>query len=539
MLTIPENKKLDYSHIPKNPGCYIYRDINNEIIYIGKAKNLVNRIRSYFSSSKNHSIKTKHLVSKIASVDWIIVDNEVEALLLENNLIKKHYPKYNIDLKDNKKFAYLKITDDLFPKILTTRVVGKDGTYFGPYTDGYQRVQLIKTAVSIFKLRVCKVLPKNACLNFHIGICTAPCINNVDEKQYNEQVVKAKEFLKGNMTETIAQLTAEMKKCSDELKFEKALERKRQLEAISNLMDKQRVELVKRYDQDVISMIINNENAIFETFAISKGVLSSKSEYKLQYGEDVFEEFIKRYYSSRNIPQEIIVNKKFYGSDSDKIVLEKYLSKLRNGKVTITHPKKGDKLALVKLAEKNALMNLEENTVLKELQEKLNLPEYPKIIECFDISNLGYEHIVGGMTRFVDGRADKSGYRKFKINTTALKQDDFMAMGEVVLRRYKRLKLEDQKFPDLIIIDGGLGQLNAALSSLKSLGLKIPIISLAKQNEEIFSPSSNDPIQFDNNSKMMILIREIRDSVHSFVLGYNKKRREMKLRDEFKNLKNK
>ena len=537
MLIITADKKVDYSQIPKNPGCYIYKDLNDEIIYIGKAKNLVNRIRSYFSSPEQQSVKTKHLVSKIHSVEWIVVDNEVEALLLENNLIKKHYPKYNIDLKDNKRYAYIKITSERYPRILTTRKVAKDGTYFGPYTDGYQRVQLIRTAVSIFKIRTCKVLPKHECLNFHIGICTAPCIKNVDDKQYSKQVDSAIRFLKGDMNDTVAILKDEMSQFSKELKYEKALERRRQLEAISGIIDKQKVELIKSFDQDVISMIKYNDTAIFEIFMIAKGVISGKGEFKTEYTENIFEEFLKRYYSSRKIPYEIVVNEKFYETESDREVLEKYFSTLRNGKVIITYPEKGDKLSLVKLAEKNALMNLEENKTLLELQDKLNLPQYPKVIECFDISNLGYEHIVAGMTRFVDGRPDKSGYRKFLIKSTVGKQNDFMAMSEAVFRRYKRIKAEKGEYPDIIMIDGGLGQLTASLRSLKALGLKIPIIALAKEREEIYTPNEKVPMQFDKNSKMMLLLREIRDSVHNFVLGYNKKRREMKLRDEFKELK--
>jgi len=535
MLLIPSDKKLDYSLIPKSPGCYIYKDIDNVIIYIGKAKNLTNRIRSYFSS--NQSIKTQHLVAKIHSIEWIVVDNEVEALLLENNLIKKHSPKYNIDLKDSKRFAYIKITQERFPRILSTRKVTKDGYYFGPYTDGYQRVQLIRTAVSIFKIRTCKTLPKHACLNFHIGICTAPCIKNVSAEQYNIQVNNAKDFLKGNMDDTINILKNEMSQFSKELKFEKALERRKQLEAISQIFDKQKVELIKNFDQDIIALIHHNEDAIFEIFTVSKGVISGKAEYRLPFTEDIFEEFIKRYYTSRKIPYEIIVNTKFYESEEDKDVLELYFSKLRNQKVIITYPEKGDKIALIKLAEKNAYTNLEENKTLLQLQDALNLPEYPKIIECFDISNLSYDHIVAGMTRFVDGRADKSGYRKFKIKYTKDKNDDFASMSEVVYRRYKRLKNERSEYPDLIIIDGGLGQLNASLKSLKALGLKIPIIAIAKEREEIYTPNDNTPMQFDNNSKMMLLLREIRDSVHRFVLSYNKKRRDMRLREEFDELK--
>lgn len=537
MLIISPDGKIDYSQVPKSPGCYIYKDIEGNIIYIGKAKNLVNRIRSYFSSPAQQSVKTKHLVAKIHSIEWIVVDNEVEALLLENNLIKKHSPKYNIDLKDSKTFAYIKITDEKFPRILTTRKVTKDGTYFGPYTDGYQRMQLMRTAVSVFKIRTCKVLPKRACLNYHIGICTAPCIKNTDEQAYSIQIMDAKEFLKGNTSMITALLKEDMDKFSKELKFEKALERKRQLEAIDGVFEKQKVELIKNFDQDIIALVQHNDDAIFEIFTVSKGVIAGKQEYRVPYSEDIFEEFIKRYYSTRKIPYEIIVNDKFYDDEPDKEVLELYLSRLRNQKVVITYPEKGDKLALIRLAEKNALTNLEENKALIELQDKLNLPQYPKVIECFDISNLSYDHIVGGMTRFVDGKPDKSGYRKFLIRYTQGKNDDFASMSEVIYRRYKRLKNDRNGYPDLILLDGGLGQLNASLRSLKALGLKIPMITIAKENEEIYTPSDNAPLQFDKNSKMMLLIREIRDSVHKYVLSYNRKRRDMRLRKEFEGLK--
>ena len=526
-----ENHKPDFSKIPKNPGCYIYKDKENNIIYIGKAKSLINRIRSYFSGEQ--SLKTQHLVERINSVDWIVVDNEIEALLLENNLIKQHKPKYNIDLKDNRRYAYIEITNDKFPRILSTRKINKEGTFFGPYTDGYQRVQLIRTAVSIFKIRTCIKLPKNACLNFHIGICTAPCIKNVNEEQYAQQVQQAKLFLKGDIEPTIKILEEEMKNFSKDQKYEKALERKRQLEAISNIYDKQKVELIKGYDQDIIAMLKYNEYVIFDIFTVSKGIIQGKQEFKIEYSEDVFEEFLRRYYSTQKIPFEIIINQEI----EDKEVLEEYLSKLRNAKVIITIPEKGEKKELIELALKNASINLEENKTLIELQQALNIPEYPKIIECFDISNLGYEHIVAGMTRFVDGRPDKSGYRKFKINSTIGQQNDFAAMSEAVYRRYRRIKNEKGQYPDLIIVDGGLGQLSASLKSLKALGLKIPIIGLAKENEEIYIPNNATPLNFNNNSKMMLLLREIRDSVHRFVLSYNRKRREMKLRDQFEQLK--
>jgi excinuclease ABC subunit C len=299
---------------------------------------------------------------------------------------------------------------------------------------------------------------------------------------------------------------------------------------------KQKVERIERFDQDVIAFVKNNEQVIVYIIKILRGVMGGKEEYRLDYTNDVFEEFIKRYYETRNIPREIILNVKFYEEEKDREVLEEYLGAIRNGPVSIILPERGDKKSLIELAEKNAVMNLEENKTLKELQEALNLVEYPKIIECFDISNLGYEHIVAGMTRWIDGRKDKSGYRKFLIKSTVGKQDDFASIGEAVYRRYKRLKNERTEYPSLIIIDGGPGQLNMALRSLKHLGLKIPIISLAKKEEEIYLPGEKEPLRFDKNTKMMLLLREIRDSVHDYVLGYNKKRREMKMRGEFKEL---
>ncbi len=543
MIVIADNTKIDFSLIPKTPGCYIYKNKEQEIIYIGKAKNLLNRVRSYFSSSLQHTLKTKHLVQRIHSIEWILVDNEIEALLLENNLIKKNKPKYNIDLKDSKTFASIKITDENFPRILSTRKITKNGTYFGPYTDGFQRVQLLRTAVSLFKLRTCRVLPKHACLNYHIGICTAPCIQNVSEEVYSGQVKKATAFLQGKTAETVALLTEEMQLYSKQRQFEKALERKQQLEAISHIFEKQKMELIKNFDQDIIALVKHNDEAIFEIFTISKGVIAGKCEYRIPFEECVFEEFLKRYYATRKIPYEIVVNSQFYETDVDREILEAYFSKLRNQKVVITYPQKGDKRALLELAEKNALSNLEENSVLLELQKKLNMAEYPRVIECFDISNLSYDHIVAGMVRFVDGRADKAGYRKFKIQCVSDKNDDFASMEEVIYRRYSRIKNEKgeskslQLYPDLIIIDGGQGQLHAALKSLTALGLKIPIISLAKEREEIYTPHESIPLQFDKNSKMMLLVREIRDSAHNFAIAYNRKRRDMKLREEFRELK--
>lgn len=518
--------------IPKEPGVYFFKDSKNKIIYVGKAKNLKNRVSSYFSTA-NHSAKTIALVQNIASIDYIIVDSEFEALLLENKLIKQHDPKYNIHLKDAKTYAYILLTNEEFPRIVSTRKTNKKGNYFGPYTSGSARNELIHLAIKLFKLRVCKNLPTKACLNYHIGLCTAPCIKKIDGSNYQLQVKEAINFLKGNTAQIVQELKEEMQQASSAHKFEIALEKKRQIEAIHHLNQKQKVDILKNFDQDVVAIKTIGGKSVIELFSIKKGVISGKKEFRFDAKEDLFAEFIKLYYSTQLIPKEIIVNAKFWADDLEKNALEKYFSSLRGAVVNLIYPKQGEKQALIALAEKNALAQIE-NVALKELQEKLSLKELPEIIECFDISNLGSQFIVAAMTQWINGAPNKQGYRKFKIKTVYGKNDDFASIKEVILRRYSRLIKENAIFPNLIIIDGGKGQLNAALESLKFLRLQIPIIALAKEHEEIYLEESSTPICFDSKTQMMILLRQIRDSVHSFALSYNHKLREMQFKEEIK-----
>jgi excinuclease ABC subunit C len=516
---------VNYKTLPKDPGVYIFKNKEGKIIYIGKAKNLKKRVSSYFTKNTK-STKTQFLVKQIKSVDHIIVNNEIEALLLENKFIKQHTPKYNIMLKDGKTYAYLRISDEKYPKLSATRQIGKKGTYFGPYTDGTRRKELKRLVVQIFKLRVCQTLPKRACLNYHIGLCTAPCINKVTEKEYQGQVKQALQFLKGNNKETIRYLKAEMNKASKDQRYELALERKKQLEAIKILEESQHVDVHKEFDQDVIAITRSTEGATIVVFTIKKGVISGKKEYKFDDMLITLLEFIPLYYSERSVPKEVIVNEKCWDKETSKDTLEAYLTKIRGTKVIVILPQRGEKKALAELAIKNA-KEVHENEVLIDIQDKLNLPTLPRKIECFDISNLGDQHIVGAMTQWIDGKPNKDGYRKFRINWTKT-QDDFMAMYEVIYRRYKRVREEDDYFPDLIIIDGGKGQLGVALKALKVLGLKIPIIGLAKKQELIYIPQEDMPLDFENNSKMMLLIRNIRNSVHKYVLGYNRSKRRIK-----------
>ncbi len=527
-------QQIDLSTLPKDPGVYLFKDKRNNIIYIGKAKNLKNRVKSYFQTSNKRiqSAKTQILIKNIADIETFIVNTEVEALLLENKLIKQHRPKYNINLKDAKTFAYIKLTsEDKFPRILSTRKVLKKGTYFGPFTDGSARRELIQLCLQIFKLRTCRNLPKRTCLNYHINLCSAPCAKKVTELEYKKQVEGAISFLKGDNKQVIKNLQRQMKNAAYEKDYEKALEKRKQLEAIEYMEAKQTVDRIVKFDQDVLAALEQKGKTAIVLFSIHKGVISGKKEYKFESDPELIEEFIKLYYSTNSIPHEIIINRSAWENNHDKKLLENYLTTMKGTKVSFTIPLRGEKTKLIEIAEKNAHYLLE-NKTLQEIQDKLNLPELPETIECFDISNLGDEHIVAAMIQFVDGRPNKTAYRKYEIQSTKGKQDDFASMREVIYRRYHHLKKENKEMPQLIIIDGGKGQVSSAMKALKQLQLQIPLIGLAKEDEEIVLPDTEDTLKFKKTSAMMLLIRKIRDETHKFVINYNRKKRQMKMRKE-------
>jgi len=509
---------MNISSLPLNPGVYLFKDKSGTIIYVGKAKSLKKRVGSYFSKSEK-SPKTEILVSHIKDIETIIVNNEVEALLLENRLIKQHKPRYNILLKDNRTYAYLHLSADSFPKLETTRKVGKKGHYFGPFVSGDKRRELQQLTQKLFKLRVCKTLPKKACLNYHICLCTAPCIKAVSKEEYETQVKGAKKFLEGDSKEILNTLKKEMVDYSKQQQYEIALEKKKQIEAVEILTTRQAVDRIESFDQDVIVIQPLGQKTIIEVLSIKKGVLLGRKEFKFEPQDDLLEQFLKLYYSQTTIPREIILNTTI----EDTKAIKSYLEQLRGGKVDLTVAQRGEKKRLVEIALKNITL---EDQRLVQLQEKLLLPSIPRIIECFDISNLGSDIIVAGMTRWVDPKPDKDGYRRFEIKSIT-QQDDFASMREVVYRRYHRLHHENAQMPDLIVIDGGEGQLNSALWSLKKLGLQIPIISLAKQDEEIYLPNTPVPLRFDKKSPMMLLLCAIRDSVHNYSISYNRQKRKL------------
>jgi excinuclease ABC subunit C len=323
-----------------------------------------------------------------------------------------------------------------------------------------------------------------------------------------------------------------MQQASKEQKYERALELRNQMESIRLLTQRQVVDNERRFDQDAMAFCQEGDKIRIIQMGLRKGVLLGKKEFSVDRQPMVEQEFLKAFYAVNTIPREILLNKPCWQDPEEKTALEEFLYSKRLAPVTLTVPKRGNKLCLVQLAEKNLQSSLTGNNALVDMQTVLGLPTPPRVIECFDISNLGQEHVVSGMVRFTDAKPDKKNYRKFKIKTVE-GQDDFASMNEVVTRRYKRLKEENLQMPDLIIIDGGPGQVSAAQAALNSLNLKIPMIGLAKENEEIYKPNEPTPIQLDKNSRMMLLIRQIRDATHDFSLGYNRKRREMQMRDEF------
>jgi len=531
MIQITNPSDFKSSGIPTNPGVYLFKDEKQEIIYIGKAKSLRARVKSYFSII-DQPAKTRQLVSHIRNIDWIIVNNEVEALLLENKLVKQHTPKYNIDLKDAKTFAYISLTREVFPRILTSRKVARKLESFGPYTEGFIRQDLQRLVVRVFKLRTCKKMHKRACLNYHIHQCTAPCIGNVTAEQYAEQVKQARSFLNGNYEQTIQQLNSQMQTASAQQQFETALDLRNQIASIRLLTEHQIVDNERRFDQDVLAFKQFGEKMIAVQMGVRRGVLLGKKQFSVDIQSQIEQEFLKAFYATHQIPREILLNKPCWESIEEKKILEEFLSTKRCATVSLRIPRRADKLALVQLAEKNLESSLEVDSALVDLQNSLSLPTLPLTIECFDISNLGQEHVVSGMVSFKDAKPDKKNYRKFKIKTF-LGQDDFAAVNEVVTRRYKRLIEEKSPLPNLVVIDGGPGQVTAAKTALQTLELQIPLIGLAKEHEEIYLPNESAPRNFDRNSRMMLLLRKIRDAAHEFSLGYNLKRRQMKIREEF------
>ncbi len=513
---------FDTVNLPNEPGCYLFKDKNQNIIYVGKAKNLKKRIKQY-SQKNDFDIKTKSMLNFVKSVDFLATDNEVEALILEDTLIKKHQPKYNIRLKDAKTHSYILVTDEDYPRAQIARRKEGKGKYYGPFISALERDYILQFIKKTFLLRTCNRLPKKACLRYHINLCSAPCINKISKNDYDKDIENVKLILTGHVNKLIKNLKDEMNKSAGIKDFENALILRNQITAIENLCERQNMQRQKKYNEDIINYEIKENVVYLMLFNIYKGTLHNKEEFIFDYNYDFLDEFIIQYYSENPIPKELIVPQELTDS------IRHYLENKKGGKVKIIKPIKGEKKQLLNLVLKNIEITFfSDINKVETLKQKLDLNENPNVIECFDISHLSGTATVGSMVQFRNGKPDKSNYRRFKIRSIE-GIDDTAAIAEIVRRRYNKLKSEDENYPDLIIIDGGRGQLNYALLELEKLCLKIPIISIAKQFEELFLPGKMQPLRIPKKDKALQFIIEIRDEAHRFAIKYNRLLRKKEL----------
>ncbi len=528
-------------NLPDKPGVYIMRNIDDEVLYVGKAKSLKKRVRSYFSGEQ--PLKTRLLMSHFHNMEYIITDTEKEALILESNLIKKYKPRYNIRLKDDKRYPYIKITNEDFPRILITRNVMDDGSYYyGPFTDAGSIRSMVKSLKSLFKIRECKKMD-GPCLNYQINLCNAPCDGKISKKSYNQMIDRINLFFEGKYSELIEMLNDMMVEAASNNEFEKAAVLRDQITSVDGILEKQKIEFNRGLEQDLIGCAFDEKVAVVVVFSIREGKIVGKDDFLMSGTEGttpqkILSAFCKQYYMTpRHIPREIIIEYRPY---DEKIIIE-WLSENRGDEVSLRVPENDTEGRLVQMVAKNAeIIKNQEREVrgaMFQLQKYLNLPKIPRYIEAFDISNLSGKHSVGSMVVFIDAMPKKSNYRKYKIKMDG--PDDYAMMKNVLSRRYSKIREVDET-PQLILVDGGKGQLNAALSVLKSLKLDIPVIGLAKEFEHVFVPGISDPVILPRNSEALHLLQRIRDEAHRFAVSYHKKLRSKGLKhsvlDEIKGI---
>lgn len=540
--------EVKIQNLPQLPGVYQFKDAAGKVIYVGKAKNLRNRVKSYFVKSIPSNPKLSALVSKIRDVDVIVTSSEVEALILEANLIKKLKPRYNVSLKDDKSFPYIVVTNEPFPRVFSTRKIKMDGSkYFGPYTDAYSLKQTLKLIRDIFMVRSCKyyiddeVIQKKkikVCLDYHIKKCGGPCEGLVSKEEYNKMIEQVIQLLNGKIDKLVESLKAQMEKFAEELKFEEAATLRDKIKALEIYTAKQSVVSVEPIDRDIFAIAYEDEEACAVLFKVRDGKLIGSQQFFMtgvahKDEKEIIETLITQYYlNSEYIPSEILIPQQI----DDTTSIEKWLSERKNSNVKIRTPENEDESRLVSMCRINAKYHLDEYkiqkmkakaefapNVLRALQKELHLDRLPRKIECFDISNIQGSDIVASVVVFENGKPKKSEYRKFKIKSVSGKPDDFASMEEAIERRYSRLLNEGGKMPDLIVIDGGKGQLSSAVKSLEKLGIKNqPIISIAKKFEEIYFPNFDLPQSLPKSSPALYLLQRIRNEAHRFAITFHR-----------------
>ena len=531
--------KEQVASLPDSPGVYRYYNKEGILIYVGKAKSLRKRVNSYFTKQSQYNRKTEKLVSEINTLEYTLANTEFDALLLENNLIKQNQPKYNILLKDDKTFPYLCILKERYPRIISTRkYIPKQGEYFGPYSSVGAMNSVLELVRQLYSIRTCSLTLSTenieekkfkVCLEYHIGNCKGPCEGLQDEEAYNEEIAQARYILKGNLSIVEDYFVDRMKEAADQLAFEKAGFYKFKLEKLENFQSKSLVVNRKLTDIDVVTIASSETDAFVNYMQIKEGAIIFSKNLEIKKKLDESDEDILNM-----AVQEL---RSEYKSNNAEVYTNLALS-VKSDDFENVVPQIGDKKKLVDLSLKNALylkrereINKEErktkkNEVLHILMENLRLSQYPKIIECFDNSNLQGTNPVASMVRFVDGKPDKKGYRHFNIKTV-VGPDDFASMKEIVGRRYKRIMEEESEYPQLIIVDGGKGQLSSACEALQELGLygKIPIVGIAKRLEEIYYPEDSLPLLISKKSPGLMLIQRIRDEAHRFGITFHRLKR--------------
>lgn len=527
------------SHLPTTPGVYLWRDKYQRIIYVGKAINLRNRVRSYVQQDVNRSVKVTAMMRRAWDVETIQTKTEMEALILEATLIKEHHPKYNIMLRDDKTYPYVKVTvQEDFPRLFMTRRLERDGAkYFGPFTDVTAVHHVLRILRAYYPLRTCKSMKvERPCLQYHMHYCEGPCMKYVTVESYRKYIDDIVALFEGKQVKVIQEITSKMEQASEDLEFELAAKYRDDLLSIQKVQEKQRM-VTQRGDMDVLGMAIDGPMACIQLFFIRNGRLLGRENYFVQHEGDgpelVMTEFIKQYYGgSTFIPKELLLP-----MDSvDRELFSEWFTSMKGQQVEVSVPQRGYKKDLIKMAEENAQNFLAERRrqwqytldksggAVKKLAEVLDLPRLPERMECYDISHMQGAETVASMVVFEGGKPAKREYRRFKLKTVQGKPDDFASMAEIMERRYGNEK--DWPMPDLIIIDGGKGQLNAALPVIRAMGVTdVPVISLAKRIEEVFVEGESESIILEHHTPELQLLQQIRDEAHRFAITYHRRLR--------------
>ena len=522
------------NNLTTQPGVYLWKDAKGHIIYVGKAVNLRNRVKSYVRNDANRAVKVAAMISHAVDLENIVVANEMEALILENTLIKKHHPRYNIMLRDDKTYPYIKVTlQDDYPRVCMTRRVLRDGArYFGPFADAGAVHRVLKLMQRAFHIRTCRNLKADRpCLQYHMGHCDAPCVHYITKADYQELVRQAVDLLEGRNTPLIRDLQQKMEAASDELEFEKAAVYRDQIEAIRVIQSQQNI-VTQGGDMDVLGLASDAGQSCVQIYTIRSGRLMGRETFSLDHSDDesaadMTEAVIDQYYTAQSfIPRDIVV-----AAVAEQEDCERRLSQLKGQQVNLIIPQRGSKKKLLAMAEENARVLLEQRRLqwqhdtdktsgaVQALARVLDLPSLPERMECFDISHTQGIETVASMVVFENGQPARSEYRRFKLKTVQGKPDDFKSMAEIMERRYNE---KDWPVPDLIVIDGGKGQLHAALPVIRQAGCEAPVISLAKRIEEVFVEGRSDSIILSHHTPELQLLQAIRDEAHRFAITYHR-----------------